>query len=77
MGDTRGFSLLCGCGKCFTDAELCLLKAEGKNGAASTIEQDSRKDTEILEQRHEKTQNIDFPITMGGFFLETVYNLTV
>jgi hypothetical protein len=66
--------LLCGCGKYFTHAVLCLLKGEGKSEAASAVEQDFRKDSEILEQRPEKPQKIDFPFMM--FFFETVYNLT-
>ena len=53
-------------------------KSRGKNGAASTIEQDFRKDSEILEQRQDRTQKIDFPITfVGGGGLESVYDFTV
>jgi len=46
---------------------MCLLKVEGKKEAVSTIEKDFTKDSEILEQRQDRTQKIDFPITIIFF----------
>jgi hypothetical protein len=66
VSETHGDSVCSVAAAMFCRLRVVFAKSWSKNGNISTIEQDSRKDSETLEQRQGRTQIINFPITTYG-----------
>lgn len=65
--------------KCFTDAELCLLKTEGKMELFRQWSKNSGKIPRFWEKgkrEHRKSTSLLRWGKVGGYFLQIVYNLT-